>query len=347
MRFGVSLPTCKEGLNLPLPFCDLDELIELFVLAEALGFDSAWGNDHITAPFYVRADYEDAPRFYEPLMTFAAVSRLTSRIRLGTAVLVLPMRDPVLVAKQISMLDQLSHGRAILGVGTGAYREEFELAHPRSRGGRRGDMLDEGLETLRLLFSERSPSHSATYYEFTDLELYPKPVQDPLPIFVGGNSAQVLRRAAMHAQGWLPGALPLPKLVEGRSELRRLAEERGRDPGEIEIAPQYMCCLGASREQALGKFKRSRLYAHFQSLDRSTLRGHGLEEVVEANLIGSAADVVEQIARLEEAGVTMLAAMSFESDSAAAMASDMAWFAEEVMPHFDREGGQGDVRAPS
>jgi probable F420-dependent oxidoreductase len=322
-------------LNLPLPFCSADELIALFELADELGYDSAWGNDHITAPSYVREHYAEPPRFYEPLIVFAAAARVTSRIRLGTGVLVLPAREPVLLAKQLATLDQLSHGRVIAGVGVGAYREEFELANPRLAAvANRGRLLDESIEALRLLLSGERTTFDGEYHAFRELELHPVPVQDPLPIYIGGNSPHAIERAARCGQGWLPGALPHDRLRSGCAELRRRAEELGRAPSAISIAPQYICCIGKSREEALTRFRASPLYVHLQTLSGSTLRGQPLEAVENANLIGSPAQIVEQIHELQEAGVDELAAMSFISDTASDMARDMTWFKEEVMADF-------------
>jgi probable F420-dependent oxidoreductase len=337
VKFGVSLPTCKEGLNLPLPFCSADELMGLIELADELGYDSAWGNDHVTAPAYVRDNYADPPRFYEPLMVFAAAARVTTRIRLGTGVLVLPLRDPVVLAKQLATLDRLSHGRVILGVGVGAYREELELANPRlAAAANRGRLLDETIEALGLLLSGEPTSFDGEYHAFGELQLQPAPVQDPVPLYIGGNSAQALERTATRGHGWLPGAIPSERLRSGRAEIRRRAEDLGRDPDTISIAPQYMCCLGTSREEALERFRASPMYVHLQSLAGSTLRGQPLEAVENANLVGTPAQVAEQIHELEEAGVDELAAMSFISATASDMARDMTWFKEEVMAEFVR-----------
>jgi probable F420-dependent oxidoreductase len=331
VRIGVSLPTCKEGLNLPLPFCEPDELLDLFVHAERCNYDSAWGNDHITAPAYVREDYDDPPRFYEPLIVFAAASSITERIRLGTAVLVLPMRDPVYLAKELATLDRVSRGRVIAGVGTGAYREEFVRSRPRLAKGHRAEMLDEGIELLTRLLSGERTTHDGKYYAVDGLELHPTPVQDPLPVYIGGNSANVIERVARVGHGWLPGALPVAKLREGSARIRERAAELGRDGEAIDIAPQYLVAIGRTHEEALARFRASRLYVHLQSLSGSTLSGHALPDVEAANLIGTPADLVEQLGALREAGATSLAATSFVSDTPEQMADDMEWFSREVM----------------
>jgi probable F420-dependent oxidoreductase len=335
VKFGVSLPTCKEGLNLPLPFCTADELLDLVVLADELGYDSAWGNDHITAPAYVRDNYVDPPRFYEPVVVFAAAARITIRVRLGIAVLILGAREPVLLAKQLATLDQISHGRVVAGVGIGSYREELELAQPRlATRANRGRLLDESIEALTLLLSGESVSHDGEYHAFHNVQLQPAPEQRLLPIYIGGNSPQSRERAARVGQGWLPGALPHDRLREGRQEIRQRAEELGRDPAEVSIAPQYMCCIGESHDEALASFRASPMYLHLETLLGATLQGQHLDAVEASNLIGTPAKIVEQIHALEELGVDELAAMSFISETPSDMARDMRIFKHEVMVHF-------------
>ena len=160
MRFSVQLPTCTEGLVNPIPFARPADFVRLAQAAERLGYDAVWGNDHVTAAPYVRTKWSEPPSFYEVLITLATVGAHTRRIRLGTAVLVLPLRDPVLLAKQVATLDQLTGGRVVLAVGIGAYREEFAAHWPRRVSARRGDLLDEGLAALRLLLTERTASHA-------------------------------------------------------------------------------------------------------------------------------------------------------------------------------------------
>ena len=334
MKFGVSLPTCREGLNLPLPFSSVEETVQLACDAETLGFDSAWGNDHITAPAYVRADYADPPRFYEPLIVFAAAAARTSRIRFGTGVLVAPMREPVYLAKQLATLDHVSGGRLTVGLGTGAYREEFEAAFPARKDANRGEILDETVDALKLLFTERRASYAGRHVRFNGVELYPKPLQDPLPLYFGGNSAAVLARVARHGDGWIAGALAPERVVEGRERLLALASDAGRDGTKIDIAPQFVCSIASTHEQAVANFRASRFYVHLLTLGASTLRGQDMDRLEQSNLVGSPDELGERIASLREHGVTSLSATVFVSDSPARMREDMQLFAEEVIPHF-------------
>ena len=171
-------------------------MIRIAQHAEKLGYHSVWGNDHMTTQNYVRAEFPVPPRFWEPLITYAFVPPNTTTLRLGTGVLVLPMRrDIVVLAKQIATLDHFSGGRLEFGVGVGAYREEFEALRPDSKA-HRGDMVEEGVQALQAAVPERTASFDGKYYSFKDVELFPKPLQKKLPIYFGGNSANHIRRVA-------------------------------------------------------------------------------------------------------------------------------------------------------
>ncbi|HEY7675539.1 MAG TPA: TIGR03619 family F420-dependent LLM class oxidoreductase [Candidatus Methylomirabilis sp.] len=329
----MQLPTCTEGLVNPIPFAVPADLIRLAQVAERLGYAAVWGNDHITAAPYVRTKWSDPPNFYEVLVTLATVGAHTRRVRLGTAVLVLPLRDPVLLAKQVATLDQMTGGRVILGVGIGAYREEFEAHWPRRASARRGDLLDEGLAALRLLFTEREASYAGQHYAFERIELFPKPLQEPLPIYVGGHNEQAVARAARLGQGWLPGWRPLEEVKARTALLRRLTAEAGRDPGEVEAAVQFTIMLGRTPEEASARYQKTGMVQHRRSLAHSG-RDPALAEA--NNLIGSPASVAEKLRFLEDAGVDHVCAMQFPHDSVSEMLEQMQWFAESVMPHFKK-----------
>ena len=332
MRFSVQLPTCTEGLVNPVPFAGPGDFIRLAQAAERLGYDAVWGNDHITAAPYVRTVWADPPNFYEVFVPLATVGAHTQRVRLGTAVLVLPLRDPVLVAKQAATLDQLTEGRLILGVGIGAYREEFQAQWPRlAARARRGDLLDEGLAALRALFTEREASFEGTYYAFRGIELSPKPVQRPLPIYIGGHNEAAVHRAARHGQGWLPGWRPFEEVKARTDLLRRLTAEAGRDPKDVEAAVQFTMVLGRTREEASARYQRTGMVQHRKSLAH-TGRDPSLAEA--NNLIGSPASILEQLATLRDAGVDHVCAMQFPHESVAEMLEQMEWFARDVMVPF-------------
>jgi len=335
MRFSVALPTCVEGLIYPVPFVTPEKMMEVGLAAENLGFHSVWGNDHLHTQNYVRAEWKTAPNYYEPLLSLAALSARTTTLGLGTAVIVMPMREPVLLAKQAATLDQLSGGRLYLGVGVGAYREEFEAVRPDApKGAHRGQMVEEGIRALRALFTQEEASFEGRYYRFRSVMMGPKPVRRPLPIYSGGNSDDGAVRAGRYAEGWLPAVLPLSVLRRKIELLREAAEAAGRNPAAIDIAPQMTVSLGRTKEEALRRFRRSQVYQHLLSLKRSTLRELNLEQIEAMNFIGTPDDVGAQIRSYEEAGVTHCCALIFPGVTIAETIEQMDWFARDVMARY-------------
>ena len=143
MKFSICLSTGYEGLVYPINFCAPQDLVRQSQLAEKLGFDSVWGNDHITTPNYVRDHFTDSPNFYDVLITLAMIAQATTTLRVGTALLVVPNREPVYLTKQIATIDQMSGGRLMIAIGLGAYREEFESwVGNRYSQPHRGDMME-------------------------------------------------------------------------------------------------------------------------------------------------------------------------------------------------------------
>ena len=207
MKFSISLPTGFEGVMYPIPFVEPGDFVRMAQLCEKLGYHSVWGNDHITSQHYVRELFPDKPpNFYELLTVLSFCAAATTTLRVGTALAVLPMRDPFWLAKQAATIDQLSNGRLVLALGVGAYREEFAAWAPRlAPKARRGEMMDEGLELMRRLFTERRVTHEGKYYAVRDVEMYPKPKADPFALWVGGHNMETVERAARLATGWLSG----------------------------------------------------------------------------------------------------------------------------------------------
>jgi len=148
VKFGVGLPTCTTGMMYPVPFATPQDIVRVAIECEQLGYYEVAGNDHINTQRYVRETFADPPDFFEPLITYAYCAARTSTLHFVTGVIVLPMRHPVLLAKQVATLDQFSGGRIILGVGVGAYREELESAYPEMSSAPRAGLVREGIEAL-------------------------------------------------------------------------------------------------------------------------------------------------------------------------------------------------------
>jgi probable F420-dependent oxidoreductase len=334
MRFGVHIPTCIEGMMYPVPFARPEDILPTALLAERMGFDSAWGNDHMTTQRYVQREWPEPPNFYEPLITFTYVAARTERLRLATGIIVLPMRTMPVLAKQVATLDQLSGGRVILGVGTGAYREEYEALHPEARGARRGEIVEEGMRALRLLFTERQATFRGRHVRFEAVECFPKPRQAPLPMYAGGNHPDVRRRAGEHGEGWMPAVLSPEEIRRGVEDVHRAAARAGRDGAAIDIAPQFACSIGRTHEEAVRRFQRSQLYKHLESLARSTLREQQAGGFEQRNLIGSPEEICERIRLYREAGVTTCSGLLFVANTVPEMHEAIELFGREVIPNF-------------
>lgn len=211
--------------------------------AEALGFDSLWTVDHVVVPGGYASTYpyanggrmpggEDAP-LCDPLLWLAWVGPQTSRILLATGMLVLPLRSPLVVAKQTATLAHLSHGRLRLGVGVGWLREEFDaLGVPFAE---RGARTEEYVTALRVLWKEERPTFQGRFVRFVDARLWPKPPGGTVPVVVGGHTPASARRAGRIGDGYFPGSRTPEELEQLLDIMRRAAADAGRDPAAIEV----------------------------------------------------------------------------------------------------------------
>ncbi len=332
----MGIPTGTEGLMYPIPFVkDIRDNIRIAVKAEELGYASVWGNDHVATQRYVVEDFGQAPNYFAPLITLAAIGEHTTTLKLATGLLVLPFRQPGILAKELASLDRLCGGRLMLGVGMGAYREEFEaLFGDAAEGKLRGKMVDESLEILHRLFTEDVVSYKGDYFEVKDLQSTPKPVSNPFPFYIGGNSDQGIARAARYGQGWLPSGYTVEEF-RGRVEiLHRLLEENGRRQDEVDVAPQFTVALGRTHEEAWNKYTVSQQYRHMLSLASSTMKGMDLSDCIDRDLIGTPDEVACRIEQYRDAGVTSLPALLFTANTMPEFYDEMQWFAEDVIKKF-------------
>ena len=214
MKFGITLPTAHEGHYLPSPFASPQDMVALVQKAESLGFYSAWGLD-LTTPGASRGIVgKSLPNWYEMLMTVSYLFARTKRIRLGPMSLTLPYRDPIVLATQVSTIDAFSGGRLLLGLGVG-FRDEYEAIRPRERQAHRGERLEEGIEALTALLTQKRANFKGRYYELQDIAMEPKPVHTPFPIYLAGKTPATYRRLARWATGWvLSRAQVMPPLKE-------------------------------------------------------------------------------------------------------------------------------------
>src|SRR2546426_11094543 len=211
MNFGVWIPNCR---HLATP----DIIRSTAVRAEQLGYDSLWVSDHVVVPHANVKNFGET--VFDPLVTLAVAAGATRRVRLGTTVLIVPYRNPVVTAKMISSLDALSGGRVVLGIGAGwVAAESAALGVPFAE---RGAMTDEYLAAMQELWTSRAPSFAGKYTRFGGLAFEPKPLQKPHPpIWVRGHSPAALRRAARLGAARHPINRPPAGLPAGQAQIAR------------------------------------------------------------------------------------------------------------------------------
>jgi len=236
VRFGIMFANT-------MAWADADGAIEAAQAAERSGFDSVWTVEHVVYPDEYGSAYpysadgrmpgRRSTPIPDPLIWLAFVASATERLRLGTGVLILPQRNPLVLAKELATLDALSGGRAEVGIGVGWLREEFEaLGVPWAR---RGARTDEYVKAMRALWASDGASFDGEFASFHHVSSNPKPVRGMVPVIVGGHSEAAAKRAGRLGDGFFPG-------VGGPAELRRLVElareaatEAGRDPDALEV----------------------------------------------------------------------------------------------------------------
>jgi probable F420-dependent oxidoreductase len=228
--------------------------------AEALGFDSLWVGEHPIMPVQSPSPFPGSPDgkipdsyswFVDPFVTLARASAVTTTLKLGTGITLVPERHPLLLAKEIATLDYFSKGRFIFGIGAGWNKEETEImggtfAH-------RWTQTREAIEAMQALWANEAAEYHGTYYDFPLVRSFPRPVQRPHPpIFLGGSARQVFQRTVAYGNGWMPTRSTPESIKQGRAVLNELATHAGRDPKSIAIlayiAPRDRASLQALEE---------------------------------------------------------------------------------------------------
>ena len=234
------------------PLADPPTILGLAQHAEATGFESIWLADHIAFPVTYTSEYPysakgDFPTklddpLMEPLATLGVLVGATKRVRIGTAALVMPYRNPLLTARMLVTLDQFSGGRIELGAGTGWLQEEFEALHTFDFK-QRGRVTDEYLEIFKAICAGGEVGYQGQTYAFAPVVSSPGSLQRPHPpILIGGLSDPALRRVAKLGDGWLAVTASPQKLAERLTVLKRMMDDRGRRFAELKLA--YKIFLG-------------------------------------------------------------------------------------------------------
>ncbi len=238
MQFGFSLVVRGNDAT-PDNFATMAER------AERLELDALWSSAHVIIPPQVKSGYVMIPGlkhgehwkecYWEPFTVLSFLAGITSRIRLGTSVVVLPMHNPFELAKQVAEVDQLSGGRFVFGVGVGWFEEEFEVLGQNFHN--RGARTNEALALMRALWGDDPVTFQGDHYRVESAFFSPKPVQQPSPpIWVAGNSKAALKRVARYGDAWHPARLKFETLRSLLVELDACLEREGRVAGSVEVA---------------------------------------------------------------------------------------------------------------
>jgi alkanesulfonate monooxygenase len=300
VKIGIVLPTFYGGA-----YSDhepsLARLIQFGREVERLGFDGLWVIEHLVVapPVYQTA-------WLEPLTVLSAMAAVTTRVRLGTSILVLPIRTPAILAKTAGTLDYISGGRVTLGMGVGWWDQEFEVCGiPKKARGRR---MEEHLEVLHTLFAGPNATYQGPTYAFRNVTIEPRPIQKPrIPIWIAGGSAagqahtvyapkteHVLRRIAKYGDGWISRAVTSVELMaKDWAEMLGYAKEFGREASEFTFAHINFVFLTSERDTS--KDEARQRFSKISSLP--------FQDIVAEYMVGTKAEVLDRLDRLVDIGV--------------------------------------------
>ncbi|HWO40668.1 MAG TPA: TIGR03619 family F420-dependent LLM class oxidoreductase [Candidatus Eisenbacteria bacterium] len=266
------------GIEVPQVFLDgpvdAEHIRKFVTMAETLGYASLWLQERILSDFAM----------LEPVTLLSYVAALTERVRLGVSVVLLPLRNPIQLAKSSATLDCLSGGRVVLGVGlggghVGSHEEVF--GYSREKRVRR---FTEAVQAMKLLWSQPRASFHGTFWNFTDIAMEPKPMQKPhLPIWFGGHHENALRRAVQYGDGWMgAGSSSAAAFVRESGTVRRFLDEAKRDPNTFTIAKRVYLAVDSDKARAEGRLREwfFRRYANADLAVRVSLWG-GRDECVD------------------------------------------------------------------
>ena len=310
------------------------EIVAFARRAEELGFDSLWATDHLL----------HGSRFYrvpwlDPLMTLSCVAGVTDRVRLGTSILVMPTRHPVVLAKEIATLQALSGDRYILGAGTGWDAREFEAVGAAKA--ERGSRTDEALAIVRRLLAGERVSVDGRHYRLRDVEVGP-PMERPLEVWIAGGrqlphpsspepptlAAAVLDRIS-EADGWIarPTAAPA-QIKEDRDEILSFLSSRGRGPDRFTVAHENFLHLVPTDDPRTALMEQRRAFDEIMSEERP------FEYLEQVYLTGSVEQVLQKLDERLAAGVEYLMLHTLEPST-----EQLQLWAEHLLPHL-RGGGR-------
>ena len=239
-----------------------ENIVPLAELADAAGFDSVWLADHVVFPVEIQSRYPYNPSgqfpvpgsepLLEPIATMGVLAGVTKHVKIGTAVLVMPYRNPVVLAKMLTTYDVFTGGRIILGAGVGWLEEEFRALDTRAFDAR-GPVTDEYIDLFKRLCEGGEVSFDGEHYQLETVRAYPPSVQRPsIPVVIGGTSNAALRRVAARGEGWLSVALTMDRIPERLSWLRQAMADEGRAFDDLMLLHKLFINIGQERESVYG-----------------------------------------------------------------------------------------------
>ncbi len=273
----IGLIPCNVGVS------SVDMIVHMAQTAEEVGLESLWTFEHAIVP----VDYQSAypysadgkmgatpeTGFVDPLIALTTVAAHTEKLRLGTGVNILPQSNPLMLAKQAASLDFVSKGRFMLGIGIGWLKEEFDaLGVPFER---RGARFADYVDAMRKVWSGDTVEHQSDFVHWTGFKSYPLPIQDPLPLVIGGSKKNALKRVARYGQGWYAPAMTADQVEGMLPALDEACAAEGRDRSTIEISTMYIPAMEPPAE-ALPRYRDlgvSRLIIPLQALGEKPLEG--------------------------------------------------------------------------
>jgi len=224
MDLGIALPILAN--------IDVKDQLQIAIKAEELGFKSVWASDHIVIPKEWKGRFSDI--FPDPFIILTAISQNTKKIKIGTSAIILPYRNPIIVAKMCSTLDHFCDGRLTCTVAPGWMKEEFDVLNISYDG--RIDKTVEYIKVLKSLWEDDPTDFKGNFYSFNDVSFQPKPIQKHLPVWMGGNHEKAIQRSIDYADGWQPIWFSSDELEIKMKYLKQYAEEKERNLDNFSIS---------------------------------------------------------------------------------------------------------------
>jgi probable F420-dependent oxidoreductase len=339
MKFSTGLPNCREGRQNLIGSVDARAIKRQAEIAEECGYYSLWPNEFYTTVSEVQKTYVDPPKLYDAIVTMAWAAAATQRIRITPSTIVLPLHEPITLARQISTLDAFSNGRITLGIGLGGTKEEYGRLRPDNPN--RSSLMEEYMAAMSVLWTDRVASYSGKYVHFTDIETFPKPAQSPLPVFRAGHGSEVFAWIAKHGQGWIDFQFPPEEMSAYLERLYRLTKENGRRSEELEIARQWYVSIAKTEEQARANFVASVPPQTRRSESKQAEAGDVNSAVsspesgwsAEPSLVGTPDQIIRRLRDYARVGVTEMCVI-FYSPNEQVMEAQTRLFASEVIARW-------------